>query len=157
MEMKSKTNLDWTKDKLLDILIAGREAISKHIEAEGIADDEDAVAAIKDYEEGPRRKLCDEGFYESLIINACLDKNENGAVNPIDVVLFHFDPGQSHKKNCAEAKDAWKDEPYGETVPAPIASSLKFGKEGMNVSWATRLMWLIVVLVLNWMAWAIIG
>lgn len=157
MDSKEKTNIGWTTEELWNTLYEGREKIARQIEADGVSDDADADAANKDYEEGPQTTLCNEGLYEKAVINACLGMDENGARNPIDIVLFHLDQGALRKKNYTEADDVWKDEPYGETVPAPIASALKFGKEGMNVSWAARLMWLIVVLALNWMAWAIIG
>ena len=78
-------------------------------------------------------------------------------MDPIDSALFFLDIGRSHEKNCLAASDAWKDKPYGETVPAPIPSALKFGKEGIDVSWAARFLWLIIVLALNWIAWAIIS
>ena len=157
METGNAKELNWTEHALADALDMGGKEVLDRVESSPLPEDDDVAAAKKDYEEGPQTQIGDLSTYEYLVVNAALSDDEETTLTSISNFLFNSDVGYSCKEGRIAEEDAWKDKPIGRTVPAPIASALKFGKDGMNVSWAAKLMWLIVVLVLNWMAWAIIG
>ena len=157
METEKAKDLDWSEYAIADALDMGGKEVLARVESSPLPEDDDVAAAKKDYEEGPQTQVGDLSNYEYFVINAALSDDEDAILTTISNFLFNSDVASSFKEQRLAEEDAWKDKPIGSFVSAPIASALKFGKEGMNVSWVTRLMWLIVVLVLNWMAWAIIG
>ena len=158
METEKNKDFDWTVYGLCDILDVGGKEIRSRLDSSPLPDDEDAAAAKKDYEEGPQAQIGGLGSFEYCVITAAMEEDADASLTAINNFLFEGDVGRGafKEKRLAE-EDAWKDKPYGKTVPAPVVSALKFGKEGMNASWGVKLLWLVVVLVLNWVAWAIIG
>lgn len=157
MELKeTEAKPNWTVEALCDVFDTGGRELMERINSGPLPDDEDAAAAKKDYEEGPQEQVGDLSLFEFTVIRAAMNEDADAAITSILNFLFDFDVGDAHKEKRLAAEDSWKDKPYRETVPAPIASALKFGKDGITVSWGSRLMWLIIVFVLNWLAWAII-
>lgn len=156
MNDECELELDWTEEKLKDLLEVGSTRFREELEANDVDDDEESTTIFSQYTDDPEGIIASEDKFNSIIVNAFFKSKTESVLSNFERLFFTHDEGEMFHNLTVSENIQEYDAPITNILSAREASPLNFGKDGMNMMFGVKLVFLAIILFLNWLAWKIL-